>query len=172
MSLIINTATIPELNGIISFMGTPLDKIMCNGVQVWKLQKEVHIANTSELSTYLDMSPASSKICETHSDGMHYSASVWYSPNQGRDDYTYVTWTPKPPFTKIRATVWNHGGLIKTREQERHWMTVNGTSISSNSSIDVEANSISLVLAVVGAGGWKNHWKSEQLACIRNVTVL
>ena len=44
MSLIIDGTTIPN-KATITYNGNPIEKIICNGVEVWKLQKDVYVYN-------------------------------------------------------------------------------------------------------------------------------
>lgn len=158
--------------------GTPVKKVVVNGVPVWEKITRLSIEN-DQIRNYVtiqsdkpDEISVGTSDCGNHSGCPQFSNVIWhYTGEDGEteDTITY-TITPNAPYQSIKATFHHAGGLAN----EDDWRScyINGHEIKENEVYTVEdAQSVEVCLTV-GTKGWEDHWKTEILVCMYDVTLM
>lgn len=166
MSLIINGSALP-ITGNVSYNGHNIDEVCCNGIQVWKKQTS-HDVPPSSIEDYVSVSGNLPQTkCSTHNT-LRFDVSVWYCTNGPGDAAGEWVIAPKAPYTKIKATFHQAGGLIHA-ENDSYEIRVNGVNINTTDVI-VEGSSLRLT-AHVHTSGWSEHWQTAIYTCMRDIVV-
>ena len=180
MSLIINGVDIPN-TGDIKYNGTSLEKIICNGVEVWKKQTSIDVPPESiyDYITTTGNANSGGYQCPQHPDEIYVYAGVWYCTRSGDNKTNIYVLTPKAPYTKITATIHAHDLLIH-HDHDYVSISINGEVICNKNinedswgfDVDHICTGSSLTIAVTaGTNGWDSHWHTGLIACIRNIVL-
>lgn len=182
MAIVLNNNITLPTNYNLSVNGTPVNKVVVNGVTVWEKITQLSLEN-DQIINYVtiqsDQSDTSVDVsnCGSHSGCPQFNNTIWYCTDidkdgdfiGGRDEITY-TITPKLPYEKIKATFHHAGGLVNDKD----WTSccINGHEISYNETYTVEEAPSIEVHIIVETGGWENHWKTEAFVCMYDVTLM
>lgn len=180
MSIVLdNNITLPT-NYNLLVNGTPVKKVVVNGVTVWEKMTRLSIEN-DQIRNYVtihsdkpDEISVGTSDCGNHSGCPQFSNVMWYQEEENKEEESedVIIYTIKPiePYTSITATFHHAGGTVN----EDDWSNchINGRELKEGEMYTVEnAQSIEMRL-LVGTNGWKGHWKTEILVCMYDVTLM
>lgn len=172
MAIIVNGVNIPTNGEYLTVNDVAIDKVVANGVTVWEKITQLSIEN-SQIRNYVDIQSSGgetsvSSNCKWHQGCPSFKAIVWYCKDADEDNVIYTV-TPKSPYTKIKASFHNAGGL--TWDDDWTSCCINGHYIEENETYTIEAPSIEIHL-IAGTCGGETHWQTEIQVCMYDVTLM
>lgn len=174
MAIVLNNNITLPANYNLSVNGTPVNKVVVNGVTVWEKITRLSIEN-NQIRNYITIQSDQPNIsvgtsnCGSHSGCPQFENVIWNCREESEDEITF-TITPNAPYKSIKAT-FHHAGGFANKDDWRSCY-INGHEIKENEAYTVEDAQSVEVRLIVGTDGWEEHWKTEILVCMYDVTLM